>query len=168
MKALSIFIVIQALFLSPSLRAESLASYPVGWESWTLVKETMNYPADTVLPADASLFFQQTVQAYSWINDGQGSPVTIRVNPEKLDEFFTQGPYSDGPTAVAFTELPGILWVTEHIGGEAIYGSYNIKGEDISHSHPTLKPSYCQSCHSTYKDICVNGICTDLDRVGVK
>lgn len=119
----------------------------------------MNLPADTVLPEDASLFIQESVRAYSWINNGQGSPLTIRVNPKKLEEYQTHGPYSDGPTAVAISEVQGIVWVTEHLGGEAIYGSYNRNGDDISHTHPTLKPSFCQSCHTTYQDICINGTC---------
>ncbi|GAL19460.1 hypothetical protein JCM19235_816 [Vibrio maritimus] len=27
--------------------------------------------------------------------------------------------------------------------------------------HPTLEPSFCQNCHTTYKDICINGTCTE-------
>lgn len=139
--------------------SQSLASYPEQWQNWPIVKESMTLPANTVLPEDASLFIQESVKAYSWINNGQGSPLTIRVNPHKLEEYQTHGPYSDGPTAVAVSEVQGIVWVTEHLGGEAIYGSYDRSGKDISHTHPTLKPTYCQSCHTTYQDICINGTC---------
>lgn len=151
---------------SSCVLSQSLASYPQNWSQWPVVKESMNLPADTVLPDDASLFLQESVKAYSWINNGQGSPLTIRVNPEKIEQYQNHGPYTDGPTAVAISEVQGIVWVTEHIGGEAIYGSYNRKGEDISHTHLSLQPSYCQSCHTTYKDICRNGTCassTSLD-----
>nr|WP_225874929.1 hypothetical protein [Vibrio atypicus] len=138
-----------------------MASYPHGWQDWPVVKESMNLPADTVLPEDASLFIQESVSAYSWINNGEGSPLTIRVNPKKLTQYENHGPYSDGPTAVAISEVQGIVWVTEHVDGEAIYGSYNRQGQDISSTHPTLQPSFCQRCHTTYKDICVNGTCAE-------
>lgn len=150
-----------SLLLSISARAQSIASFPEDFLEWPVVKESANLPADTVLPPDTSLFIQESVQAYSWINDGQGSPLTIRVNPEKLEQYKTHGPYTDGITAVAVSEAQGIVWVTEHLGGEAVYGSYNREGKDISHQHPSLQPSFCQSCHSTYKDICVNGTCAE-------
>nr|WP_139122360.1 hypothetical protein [Veronia pacifica] len=149
-------------FLNQSSHAESIASYPEGWESWPVVKESQTLPADTVLPPDASLFTQEAVEAYSWINDGQGSPLTIRVNPEKLEAYKKHGPYSDGPTAVAVSEIPGFIWVTEHLAGMPVYGSYNRKGEDISGIHPTLDPDFCDKCHTTYQEICRNGTCTNL------
>ncbi len=150
-----------AAFGASSSMAASMASYPAGWESWPVVKESMNLPADTVLPPDTSLFIQESVRAYSWINNGQGSPLTIRVNPEKLAQYKTHGPYTDGPTAVAVSEVQGIVWVTEHIGGMAIYGSYDRSGKDVTSMHSSLEPSFCQSCHTTYKDICINGTCAE-------
>lgn len=150
-----------SLLIAGQAIAESLASYPKDWPQWPVVKESMNLPADTVLPPDASLFIQESVAAYSWINNGEGSPLTIRVNPKKLEQYKTHGPYSDGATAVAVSEVEGIVWVTEHIGGEALYGSYDRNGNDISHTHPTLQASFCQNCHTTYKDICVNGTCAE-------
>ncbi|WP_035024333.1 hypothetical protein [Enterovibrio calviensis] len=155
------FVVFVTLLFSSSVFADSIASYPAGWEEWPVVKESMNLPADTVLPPDASLFMQESVRAYSWINDGQGSPLTIRVNPTKLEEYKTHGPYSDGPTVIAVSEAQGIIWVTEHFGGLALYGSYSRQGEDISSMHPSLEPAFCQNCHDTYKDICINGTCTE-------
>lgn len=150
-----------SLFMMNKAFAESNASYPEGWEKWPVVKESMNLPADTVLPPDTSLFIQESVRAYAWINNGQGSALTIRVNPEKLEQYKTHGPYSDGPTAVAVSEAQGIVWVTEHVGGMAIYGSYDRNGNDTSSMHPSLEPSFCESCHTTYKDICINGTCTE-------
>ncbi|GAL26823.1 hypothetical protein JCM19239_39 [Vibrio variabilis] len=46
---------------------------------------------------------------------------------------------------VAVSEVQGIVWVTEHIAGEAIYGSYDRKGKDISSMHPTLEPSFVKT-----------------------
>ncbi len=153
--------VLASLAAVGSAYADSDASYPEGWENWPVVKESMNLPADTVLPPDTSLFIQESVRAYAWINNGQGSPLTIRVNPAKLEQYKIHGPYTDGPTVVAVSEVDGIIWVTEHIGGLALYGSYDRKGKDISSTHPSLEPSFCSSCHTTYKDICINGTCTE-------
>ena len=69
--------------------AASMASYPEGWQEWPVVKESQNLPADTILPPDTSLFIQESVRAYSWINNGQGSPLTIRVNPKKIEQYKT-------------------------------------------------------------------------------
>jgi hypothetical protein len=141
--------------------AESDASYPIGWEAWPIIKESMTLPADTVLPPDTSLFIQESVRAYAWINEGKGSPLTIRVNPEKLGQYKTHGPYTDGPTVVAVSEAQGIVWVTEHIGGMALYGSYDRNGNDTTPMHPSLEPTFCEGCHTTYKDICINGTCAE-------
>ena len=116
--------------------AASMASYPEGWQDWPVVKESQNLPADTVLPPETSLFIQESVRSYSWINNGQGSPLKIRVNPQKIEQYKTHGPYTDGPTAVAISEFDGSVWLTEHIGGMAIYGSYDRQGKDISRTHP--------------------------------
>ncbi|EGU45951.1 hypothetical protein VII00023_16624 [Vibrio ichthyoenteri ATCC 700023] len=160
MRALGLLSFLYILLLSSFVKAESIASYPVGWEFWPIVKETIIYPENSDLPAESSLFAQETFRAYSWINNGQGSSLTIRVNPKKIKQYLNRGPYSDGPTVVAISEQADLIRITEHIGGEAIYGSYNHKGEDISHSHPSLKPGYCNSCHSSYKDICRHGVCS--------
>lgn len=148
-------------FSASTVFAESMASYPSGWEQWPVVKESVNLPADVVLPDDTSLFIQESVSSYSWINNGQGSPLTIRVHPDKIEQYKTHGPYTDGITAVAVSEVEGIIWVTEHIAGEAIYGSYDRQGKDISSNHPSLAPEFCSSCHTRYKDICKNGTCTE-------
>lgn len=160
MRVLWRFFLFYILLLSTSLKAESIASYPVGWEFWPIVKETIIYPENSDLPVETTLFAQETFRAYSWINDGQGSSLTIRVHPAKIKQYLHRGPYSDGPTVVAISEEADMIRVTEHIAGEPIYGSYNHKGEDISHTHPTLKPGYCNSCHTSYKDICRDGVCS--------
>jgi len=137
----------------------SVASFPPDYLSWPVVARHQIYSTDTALPDDASAFYQESVYAYTWMNNGQGSPLTIRVNPNKLQQYKTHGPYSDGITVVAIAEASNIVWVTEHLGGFPIYGSYNFKGEDVSDNHPSLAPDFCHSCHYTYKDICINGTC---------
>jgi len=142
-----------------SVSAASVASYPANWHSWPVVKESMVPAADVVLPPDTPLFIQETVKAYNWINDGKGTKLTIHVHPDKLEQFKTHGPYSDGPTAVGVYESPDVVFVTEHLAGEAIYGTYDSHGKDISDTHEEFTPRFCTSCHDAYKDICINGTC---------
>lgn len=149
-----------SFFIVNSSLAASMASFPEGWQSWPVVKRSKVYSADTKLPEDAPLFVQESVYSYTWINEGKGSPLTIRVHPDKLEQFKTHGPYTDGVTVIAVAEFADIIWVTEHIGGYPIYGSYSFTGKDVSDSHPALDPDFCHRCHYTYKDICVNGTCS--------
>ena len=139
--------------------AASVATFPQDWQDWPVVARHQVYSADTVLPDDTSPFLQESVYAYTWMNNGQGSPLTIRVHPDKLQQYKTHGPYTDGVTVVAVAEFSDIIWVTEHLGGFPIYGSYNFRGEDVSNTHPSLEPDFCHSCHYTNKDICINGTC---------
>ncbi|MDB1123988.1 hypothetical protein [Vibrio algarum] len=147
------------MFISSHSKSASMASFPVDWQEWPVVARHKVYSADTVLPDDASLFDQESVYSYTWINGGQGSPLTIRVHPDKFEQYRTHGPYTDGITVIAVAESGNLIWVTEHVGGFPIYGSYDFNGEDISDTHLSLDPDYCHACHYTYKDICINGTC---------
>ncbi len=146
--------------ISFSACADSVAGYPADWPSWPLVKESMVPGRDVVLPPDTPLFIQEAVKAYSWINDGKGTRLTVRVHPDKLEEYKTHGPYSDGPTVVGVYETPGVVFVTEHLAGEPVYGTYDTHGNDISSQHPNFEPEKCIQCHTAYRDICINGTCT--------
>lgn len=148
------------LTLSTSTLAESIAEYPANWTTWPVVKESMVPGNDVVLPPDTPLFIQETVAAYNWVNGGKGTKLTVHVHPDKLTQFKTHGPYTDGPTVVGVYEQPGIVFVTEHLSGEAIYGTYDLSGQDISHQHPMFQPEACLRCHSAYQDICINGTCS--------
>ena len=147
------------LLSTTTASAESIASYPADWPTWPVVKESMVPAADVVLPPDTPLFIQETVKAYNWINDGKGTKLTIHVHPDKLEQFKTHGPYSDGPTAVGVYESPDVVFVTEHLAGEPLYGTYDSHGQDISDTHEEFKPQFCTRCDDAYKDICINGTC---------
>ncbi len=148
------------LILNSSLSfAESIASYPINLESWILVKESIIPGKDVELPEETPLFLQNTVKTYNWINSGQGTKLNIFVPKKKLEAYKSHGPYEDGPTAVGIYEDSNIVFVTEHIAGEAIYGTYNRKGEDISDTHPSFRVGICIQCHTENKDICINGTC---------
>jgi hypothetical protein len=152
-------VILTLLFHAQYLFAESIASYPQDWRSWPVVKVSMVPAADVVLPPETPLFIQETVKAYNWINEGKGTKLTIRVHPDKLEQFKNHGPYSDGPTAVGVYDNPDVVFVTEHLAGGAIYGTYDSHGNDISSRHESFAPHYCVRCHDAYKDICINGTC---------
>ncbi len=146
--------------LSVYAQAESIASYPEEWRSWPVVGISMVPGKDVVLPEDTPLFIQEAVAAYNWINDGKGTKLTTYVHPDKLEQYANHGPYDDGVTVVGVYETPGVVFVTEHLAGEAIYGTYDTEGRDISSQHPTFEPEYCARCHTAYQDICINGTCS--------
>ncbi len=148
-----------SLMMIPFAQAESLASFPDSLEEWVLVKESMIPGKDVVVPDSVSLFLQDTIRTYNWINNGDGTRLNIYVPKEKLDAYRTHGPYEDGPTAVGIYEESDIIFVTEHLMGEPIYGVYDRQGRDISHTHPTLSVEACVRCHYDNADICRNGTC---------
>jgi hypothetical protein len=140
--------------------ADSIASFPSGWEDWVLVKESVIPGKSVELPEGTPLFLQNTVKTYNWINNGQGTKLNIYVPREKLQTYKTHGPYEDGATAVGFFDDSDIVFVTEHIMGEPVYGSYDRQGKDISGTHPSFSIPICIQCHTESKDICINGTCS--------
>ena len=112
--------------------AESVATFPKEYKNWILVKESVIPGKHVILPKETPLFLQQTVKTYNWINDGQGTKINIYIPKDKLEAYKNHGPYEDGATAVAVFEDSNIVFVTEHLYGEALYGTYNMDGEDIS------------------------------------
>lgn len=139
--------------------AQSLATFPKDIDSMLLVKESMIPGKDVVLPKDTPLFLQETVKMYNWINKGQGTKLNIFIPKNKLSEYKNHGPYSDGITAIAIYEDQDVVFVTEHFAGEPLYGVFDRKGKDISHTHPSFEINTCYKCHEGYKDVCKNGTC---------
>lgn len=124
-----------------------------------LVKQSVIPGKDVILPKETPLFLQETVKMYNWINNGEGTKLNIFVPKEKIEQYKNHGPYTDGVTAVAIYEDQNIVFVTEHIDGQPIYGTYDRVGNDISKTHISLEINKCYQCHEGYSDICKNGTC---------
>ena len=139
------------------------AIYPKDWRTWTKVKQTFIPSADTPLPKNIPPLFVETIRMYNWINDGKGTRLDIYVNPAVLEAYKTHGPYPDGVTAVGVYADVGIVFVTQHLLGEALYGTYDTEGKDLSDQNNTFNPATCYRCHLGYRDICVNGTCAVPD-----
>lgn len=139
--------------------AQSQATFPKDIDSMVLVKESMIPGKDVVLPKETPMFLQETVKMYNWINKGQGTKLNIFIPKNKLSEYKEHGPYSDGITAVAIYEDQDIVFVTEHLAGEPLYGVYDRNGKDISNTHPSFAINSCYKCHEGYADVCKNGTC---------
>jgi hypothetical protein len=144
---------------STMLFASSVSEHIKSLNDMVLVKESMIPGKDVVLPKDTPLFLQQTVSMYNWINNGKGTKLNIYVPKDKVELYKNHGPYPNGLTAIAIYEDQGIVFVTEHYEGEAIYGTYDREGNDISQTHPSLNVGTCYKCHEGYSDICINGTC---------
>jgi hypothetical protein len=147
------------LLYAPISIADSLASFPKNIDEMILVKQSVIPGNDVILPSDTPLFLQETVKMYNWINDGKGTKLNIFIPKNKMDEYKQHGPYSNGITAVAIYEDQDIVFVTEHIAGQPLYGTYNRQGKDLSDSHPSFNIEACYQCHEGYADICKNGTC---------
>ncbi len=154
-------------FLFLGLFAESLASFPKNIDKMVLVKESIIPAKDVVLPKETPLFLQETVAMYNWINNGKGTKLNIFVPPEKIEEYAQHGPYSDGITAVAIYEDQDIVFVTEHLSGEPLYGTYDRYGNDISNAHPSFNIKVCYECHRGYRDICKYGTCANSSIINI-
>lgn len=157
---MSKFLLVLGLLLYTSVsNADSLASFPQNIDEMILVKQSIIPGNDVVLPSDTPLFLQETVKMYNWINDGKGTKLNIFIPKNKMDEYKQHGPYSNGITAVAIYEDQNIIFVTEHIAGQPLYGTYNRQGKDLSDGHPSFNIETCYQCHEGYADICKNGTC---------
>jgi hypothetical protein len=152
-------VILAMVLLGSYLWAASQATFPKNIKSMVLVKESVIPGKDVVLPKETPMFLQETVKMYNWINKGQGTKLNIFIPKNKLAQYKKHGPYSDGITAVAIYEDQDIIFVTEHIAGQPLYGVYSRKGKDISGSHPSLSIDTCYRCHEGYADICKNGTC---------
>jgi hypothetical protein len=147
------------LLTAIALFGDSLASFPKDLKSMILVKQSVIPGKDVVLPPETPLFLQETVKMYNWINNGQGTKLNIFVPKAKLEAYKNHGPYEDGVTAVAIYEDQDIIFVTEHLGGETLYGTFDRAGNDISKSHPSFAVDACYRCHNGYAEICKGGTC---------
>lgn len=155
-----LLLLIGLMLLFPSFTyAQSIASFPKDIDSMILVKQSVIPGKDVVLPKETPLFLQETVKLYNWINDGKGTKLNIFVPKDKIELYKSHGPYPDGITAVAIYEDQDIVFVTEHIAGQPLYGTYNRDGLDISDTHPSFKVKACYQCHEGYAEICKNGTC---------
>lgn len=141
------------------LTAESIASFPKDLEDWLLVKESVIPGKNVQLPESTPLLLQETVKTYNWVNEGKGTKLNIFVPKDKLDAYKAHGPYSDGATAVGVYEDIDVIFVTEHLAGEAIYGVYDRAGKDVSHTHPTFAIDVCIQCHTANSATCRGGTC---------
>jgi hypothetical protein len=146
-----------AMFASNGVRAESVAAFPTGWESWPIHHTGTIPPKGVAIPVDLPEAFQSTFRAYNWVNDGKGAAYNIRMATSIIGIERTALP--DGPTGVLEIPAMKVLLVTEHRGGKPVYGAYSYDGADVSSAHPTISAKFCNACHISYPEVCVNGVC---------
>ena len=65
------------VLISFNTNSKSIASFPKNLNNWVLVKESIIPGKDVTLPKETSLFIQNTVKTYNWINNGKGTKLNI-------------------------------------------------------------------------------------------
>lgn len=145
------------MFASSAGRADSVAAFPTGWETWPVHHTGAIPPKGTVVPTDLHEAFQSTFRAYNWLNEGKGAAYNIRMATPIIG--IERNALPDGLTGVLELPAQKILLVTEHRGGKPVYGAYGYDGTDLSGAHPTVAAKFCNACHASYPDVCVNGVC---------
>ncbi len=150
-------VVMVTISVGGTARAESVAEFPSGWETWPIHHTGVIPPKGTAIPEDLHQAFQSTFRAYNWLNDGKGAAYRVRMATPIIGAERTSVP--DGPTGVLEVPALKILLVTEHRDGKPVYGAYAFDGTDLSNAHPTVAAKFCNACHESYPDVCVNGIC---------
>lgn len=147
-------------FLALPALAASDAEFPKDWEKWTVVKEGTIPDNKAALPADLPSIVRETVKTYNWVNDGKGTSYKVRINPAALANYKKRGPYDNAVTAVLDLTNIKVLFVTEHLAGQATYGVYDYGGKDMAGAHPSLALTVCQTCHTGFEDVCKTGVCS--------
>lgn len=145
------------VFAAVSAKAQSVADFPAGWRTWPEHHTGSIPPKGAAIPKDLHEAFQSTFRAYNWLNDGKGAAYVIRMAPSIIG--VDREALPDGPTGVLEIPALGFLLVTEHRDGKPVYGAYSFDGADISTAHPTVSAKFCNACHGSYPDVCVNGVC---------
>ena len=166
MKRLSTLFLTGSLLVSGAALAASETPFPSDWKSWT--------PASTPLTAIGALpgcdadvsslppIYQETVETYCAVRPQGPGAVAILVRPAVVDTFKARkGNYPDGSNLILHLQELGLLFVTGHKSGGALYGVFKEDGTDVTDANADgiLGPNTCRVCHTGYSAFCVDGQC---------
>lgn len=146
--------------MTSAVYAKSNADFPTGWETWPVIASGTIPGTEAVLPADTPAIVKETYKTYNWIQDGKGSFYNVRINPAQRDANLAgKGQYADGIIGVMELVDIKVLFVTEHLLGEPLYGVYTYDGADLMGSGPaSLEHKTCATCHSGYSQFFLKGV----------
>ncbi|KZY28031.1 MULTISPECIES: hypothetical protein [unclassified Oleiphilus] len=165
LKRIALFVTILMLFSSQGF-AGGDAPYPADWRSWTSVSTPLT--SIGALPgcdADVSSLppiYQGTVETYCGVRPEGPGAVSVLVEPSKTESYKTKdGKMADGASMILHLKELGILLVTGHKSGDAVYSVFKEDGTDITAADPAspLSVETCSTCHSGYEAFCVKGQC---------
>lgn len=140
----------------------SEADYPDKWAKWPILAEGIITPKNVPVPKGVKDVKKEFFKVYSWLNKGKGEKYRIRQRPNSTVKTGEGIEYKDGPNLVLELMDSKMIFVTEHISNDPLYGIFTNKGDDLEGEAKTLKLEFCEACHSWYKDACVAGVCSDL------
>ena len=157
---------ISTLILSLHCLAAGDAPYPADWRSWVSVSTPLT--SIGALPgcdADVSSLppiYQETVETYCGVRPEGPGAVAVLVEPSKTKNYEAKdGNMADGASIILHLKDMGVLFVTGHKQGEAVYSVFKEDGTDITATDPSspLSVETCATCHSGYEAFCVKGQC---------
>ena len=140
--------------------------YPEDWQAWTSMSTALTEIG--ALPgcdADVSSLpgiYQATVEAYCAVRPQGPGAVAVLVRPSSVANYKTRnGRLGEGANMILHLKELGILMVTGHKNGQAMYGVFKEDGTDVTDANPEaiLGAQFCRACHTGYKAFCVNGQC---------
>ncbi|MCB1875919.1 MAG: hypothetical protein KDH88_08095 [Chromatiales bacterium] len=152
--------------LSTCVWAGSEIPFPADWKNWESVSTALT--GIGALPgcdADVSALppiYQETVETYCNVRPEGPGAVEILVDPAQTAVYSSRaGGYKDGADMILRLKDLGVLFVTGHHGGKALYGVFKEDGTDITSAEAGngLSAGVCRECHSGYSAFCVEGQC---------
>jgi hypothetical protein len=145
--------------------AGSETPYPADWKSW----QSVNTPLTGIgaLPgcdADVSALppiYQETVEIYCAVRPQGPGAVDVLVKPAIIESYSARtGSFADGSNMILHLKELGLLFVTGHKAGAAVYGVFKEDGTDVTDpGGGILSTGVCRECHSGYQAFCTAGQC---------
>jgi len=161
-----LILLLSAIIFSQFALAAGGVSFPSDWKSWTSVQSPLaQIGALPGCDADISTLppiYQETVETYCGVRPEGPGAVAILVKPSALESYKKKdGKMADGANLVLQLKDLGLLFVTGHKAGKAMYSVFKEDGTDITAADDTspLSAKVCRTCHSGYQAFCTGGQC---------
>ena len=155
-------LVVLFTLLTPNVWGFSEADYPDGWAKWPILAEGIVTPKNVPIPKGIKEVKKEFFKVYAWLNKGRGEKYRIRQRPNSKVKVDNELEYKDGPNVVLELMDSKMIFVTEHISNDPVYGIFTTKGDDIEGRTKALSLEFCEACHGWYQEQCPAGVCSDL------
>ncbi|WP_434362653.1 hypothetical protein NF212_20050 [Parasalinivibrio latis] len=143
MRRVVCFAIITSVLTLPAF-GKSLARFPDDLKTWDVLKQSFVSDSERETPSSAT---EYCLLPLTDIRHGKDTRLSIQVPNKNWPYFPSLEPDRNGLiVAVELTDIDLIL-VTELFEGLPLYGTYDLKGNDVSHRHPSIQTDKCILCH---------------------